>query len=271
MKKLIPLFFLLSLALWAAEFWTKPYTEWNEKDIQKLMLDSPWAKKVTVAMPTGVPAAGAGGGGAAKGRSSGPQGGSADLDPGTAGGGGGGIAESGGGGGRGGGGRGGGGGGGGGGAPAGGGGGTPELNLIVRWQTALPVAQALVKTQYGSEAVSSPDAQKRLQPETMAYVIWVSGLSGNMRPRDDAGKKELLAQTTLSAKDKDSIVAADVIYTGGGAGGRGGSFDAHFVFPRSAAFNADDKEVDFSAKFGRTVVKAKFKLKEMVVNGKLDL
>ena len=182
------------------------------------------------------------------------------------GGGGGGGAAFGGGGGRG----GGGGGAGGGGGFAGGGGGTPELNLIVRWQTALPVAQALVKTQYGSEAATSPDAQKRLQPETTAYVIWVSGLSGNMRPRDDAGKKELLSQTTLSAKDKDSIAAEDIVYGGGGRGGFG-NFDAHFVFPRKTAFTVDDKEVDFVAKFGKTVVKAKFKLKDMVVNGKLDL
>ena len=255
MKKFIPLFFAGAIALWAADFWTKPYTEWTEKDIQKLMLDSPWAKKVSVAMPTGGPggpAAGApaggggggrGGGGGGGGRGGGgPQGG-AGADPGI--------------------------GGDGGGAPAGGGGGTPELTLIVRWQTALPVEQALVKNQYGTQAATSPDAQKRLQPQTEAYVIWVAGLAGNMRPRDDAGKKELLAATTLSAKDKDSIVAEDVIY--GGGGGRGGNFEAHFVFPRKTAFTADDKEIDFATKFGKTVVKAKFKLKDMVVNGKLDL
>ena len=253
MKKFIPLFFAGAIALWAADFWTKPYTEWAEKDIQKLMMDSPWAKKVTVAMPSGgfgpaaggAPASGGGGGGGRGGGGGGrggggPQGG-AGADPGV--------------------------GGDGGGAPAGGGG-TPELTLIVRWQTALPVQQALVKTQFGSEAATSPDAQKRLQPETTAYVIWIAGLAGNMRPRDDAGKKELLAATTLSAKDKDSIVANDIIY---GGGGRGGNFEAHFVFPRKTPFTADDKEVDFATKFGKTVVKAKFKLKDMVVNGKLDL
>ncbi|HEY4363253.1 MAG TPA: hypothetical protein VGN17_19955 [Bryobacteraceae bacterium] len=252
MKKFIPLFFTGAIALWAADFWTKPYTEWTDKDIQKLMLDSPWAKKVTVAMPTGgfggpsgTPAAGGGGGGGRGGGGGGrggggPQGG-AGADPGIAGDGG---------------------------APAGGGGGTPELNLIVRWQTAMTVEQALVKSQYGSEAATSPDAQKRLQPQTEAYVIWIAGLSGAMRPRDDAGKKELLAATTLSAKDKDSIVAQDVVY---GGAGRGGSFEAHFIFPRKTAFTADDKEVDFATKFGKTVVKTKFKLKDMVVNGKLDL
>jgi hypothetical protein len=270
MKKIIPLLFVASIAMWAADFWTKPYTEWNEKDIQKLMFDSPWSKKVAVAMPTGggaakgAPAAGAGGGGGGRG-ASGPQGGGA-VDPGTSGGGGG-IAETGGGGGgRGGGGGGRGGGGGGGGGDFGGGGGTPEINLTVRWQTALPIAQALVKTQYGSEAATSPDAQKRLQPETKYYVIWIAGLTGNMRPQGPDGTKELIAATTLSAKDKDAVMPIEVQFSG-----QGRSIDAHFVFPRTANLTADDKEVDFSTKFGKTVVKAKFKLKDMVVNGKLDL
>jgi hypothetical protein len=267
MKKLIPLMFVAAITLWAADFWTKPYTEWNEKDIQKLMMDSPWAKKVSVAMSMGGGAPGAGGGGGGGGgrggRGGGPQGGGG-ADPGVSGGGGGGIAETGGGGG----GRGGGGGGGGGDVGGGGGGGTPELTLIVRWQTALPIAQALVKAQYGAEAVSSPDAQKRLQPETKYYVIWISGLAGNMRPQGQDGTKELLAATTLSAKDKDAIAPIEVQYSG--AAGRG-SFDAHFVFPRTAMLTADDKEVDFATKFGKTAIKAKFKLKDMVINGKLDL
>jgi hypothetical protein len=140
----------------------------------------------------------------------------------------------------------------------------------VRWQTALPVSEALVKAQYGAEAVNSPDAQKRLQPETKYYVIWVAGLPGSMRPQGADGTKALLAATTLSAKDKDSIAPIEVQFSGG-AGGRGGAVDAHFVFPRSVMLTADDKEVDFITKFGKSAVKAKFKLKDMVVNGKLDL
>ncbi len=88
-----------------------------------------------------------------------------------------------------------------------------------------------------------------------------------MRPQGQEGTKALLAATTLSAKDKDAIMPVEVQYSGPGRG----SFDAHFVFPRSVMLTADDKEVDFTTKFGKTVVKAKFKLKDMVINGKLDL
>jgi hypothetical protein len=253
------LMFVAALTLWAADVWVKPYTEWNDKDVQKIMTDSPWAKKVSVAFEGGGGGGGAGGGGKG-GRTSGPQG-SVGLDPGTDGNGGGG-----GGGGKGGGKGGGGGGDAGGGAP--GGGGVPETELIIRWQSAATVAQALVKAKYGAEAATNADAQKQLQPQEEFYVIWVAGLPGNMRPRDEDGKKALLAVTTLSAKDKNAIAATDVVFN---APGQSRSTDAHFLFPRKVAFSADDKEVDFATKFGKNAVKTKFTLKAMVVNGKLGL
>jgi hypothetical protein len=82
----------------------------------------------------------------------------------------------------------------------------------------------------------------------------------------------LLALTTLTVKGKDPIVATDVIFPPPDAGrGARAAADAHFLFPRKVAFSADDKEVEFETKFGKTVVKTKFTLKNMVVNGKLEL
>src|SRR5262245_43666031 len=43
-------------ALWAADkdFWDqKPYTEWNEKEVDKMMKSSPWAKTMTFASAMG--------------------------------------------------------------------------------------------------------------------------------------------------------------------------------------------------------------------------
>jgi len=269
LKLLTLLMFVAAFTLWAADVWVKPYTDWSEKDILKIMTDSPWAKKVSVAFDNGgrgaPPQAGGGGGGAKGGRG----GGGGGADSGDSGGG---IAESGGGGGRGGG-KGGGGGGGADAGAGGGGGGVPESELTIRWQTAATIEQALVKAKYGAEAATNPEAQKALQPDEMYYVIWVAGLPGGVRPRDDAAKKALLLVTTLSAKDKDSIVATDVIFPSPAQGGGGfaRTTDAHFLFPRKAAFTEGDKEVEFATKFGKNAVKAKFTLKAMVVNGKLGL
>jgi len=136
---------------------------------------------------------------------------------------------------------------------------------MIRWRTSAIINQALVKAQYGAEAGTSPEAQKRLQPEEMYYVIWVSGLPPNLRPRDDDSKKALLMVTTLGAKEKE-IPASDVQFSG-----QGRNIEFYFLFPRMTAFTPDDKEVEFATKFGKTSVKAKFNLKNMVVNGKLGL
>ena len=54
MKKLATLLLLAAICVWAADFWTaKSYTDWNDKDIQKMLNDSPWAHKMTVELGGG--------------------------------------------------------------------------------------------------------------------------------------------------------------------------------------------------------------------------
>ena len=54
LKKLSVLLFLCALCMWAADFWTtKPFTDWNEKEVQKVLTDSPWVGKVTMSTPGG--------------------------------------------------------------------------------------------------------------------------------------------------------------------------------------------------------------------------
>ena len=235
------LVFPAALALWAAEVWqAKPYTDWTDKDIQKIMSDSPWSKKVSVALSMGGPGGpvppsttGTTGGRGGGGGRSGPQGQSAD--PGI-------------------------------GGDAAVGGGVPETVLFVRWRTALVVNEALAKSKYGAEAGTSPDAKKMLEPEPKYYVIWVNGLPANLRPRDAEAKQAMLKDSVLNPKDKNSIPAEDIQFAG-----QGRATDFFFLFPRSAGITADDKEVEFVTKLGKTAIKAKFKLKDMEINGKLDL
>ena len=46
---------------------------------------------------------------------------------------------------------------------------------------------------------------------------------------------------------------------------------AMVTFPKKDAFSLDDKEVEFSMKLGNATAKRKFKLKDMVFEGKLEL
>ena len=50
MKRLAAALFLFAVFAWAADFWrSKPFTEWSDRDVQKMLQDSPWSHTVTLA------------------------------------------------------------------------------------------------------------------------------------------------------------------------------------------------------------------------------
>ena len=243
-RRLAAALFSGALTLCAADVWvSKPYTQWSDKDIRRIMTDSPWSRSLSVVIPDadalrnfvarGGPAAPGGpgiaeaGGGLGVGQSAPPSG----APP-----------------------------------PAPAQYGSPQTTLIVRWQSATVVQQAIVKTQYGDKAGTSPEAQKRLEPDAAYYIIAVSNLPASQKLRDAGARKALLGMTTLTVSGKDHpIVAKDVVYVGEGM------IEARFLFPRDFVLTTDDKEVEFATVFGKTAVKAKFNLKNMAINGKLGL
>jgi hypothetical protein len=235
-----------ALVLMAADVWNaKPYTDWNDKDVQKIMTDSPWAKKTSVMGtegPAPPPMGGASGGGGRGGRGGGGGGGSDDSAPDP-------ISSHG---------------------PASGGGapamgGAPSAQAIVCWPVSLPIKQAIAKAKYGKEVATSPEAKQSLEREEPYYVIEVSQFPFRGRTGDDF-KEALTKSAVLSVKGKDSIHAMEVQVNP-----RGRTLDLFFVFPRQRVFTVEDSEIDFSAKAGEVPIKQKFKLKEMVFNGKLEL
>jgi hypothetical protein len=239
---------LFSFGLLAADFWSKPSSEWSDKDLQKMMSNSPWAHSESVPMSGPAPPS-VGGGRAAVDDTAAPA-------PISAGGGGGGGGR---GGGRG--------GGGGGGAdvPVGGGGGS--MNIVARWQSARMIKEAAVRLRFGVKAESSDEAKQMLAQEDPNYVIVLTGtIRSLMRGNPETLKKALMEASSLSVKGKPPVKPVDIQI-----GGDRRSADIVMQFPRSAAFSLDDKEVDFATKLADVSLKYKFKLKDMAVNGKLEL
>lgn len=241
-----------ALLVTAEDFWLKkPYTDWADKEATKLLENSPWAHQVSVSL-AGPAQQMENGGGGGRGKSRG--GGVPDMSasngeepsmggPRSRGGGhGGGDME------------------------AGSGGGTSVL-LTVRWQSALPVREAVVVTKLGHEKADSEDARKFLGQTVAGYVVAVIGVPPAMG-RIPAERLNELAKTTtaLRLKDKDPIPAdrAEAV-------ARERSVDLFFVFPKSSPITLEDKEVEFIARLGRIEVKRKFKLKDMVLGDKLEL
>jgi hypothetical protein len=242
--------------LLAADFWqTKKFTEWSEKEVQKMLSDSPWAAKVSIPRPPG----GCGGGGGKKGG-----GGMAFLPQDEGGGGGGGISGGS---------MGGSGGGGGGKGGGGTGGGTTfssEIELTVRWVTALPIKQANVVRQYGKEAGTSPDAVKRLAREEQFYIAQIEGFPGRLTP------EAVTAGTQLVVKGVPPISPAQVQLTPGASTGRGAPpTNIFLVFPKAQpgahVLKVEDGEIEVDVNAPGLKLKRKFKLKDMVFDGKLEI
>ncbi len=252
-----------AVTLFAAEVWnTKDYTKWSSEETQKILMNSPWAKETSTTSEAGQP-----GGNTGNSR--------------RGGGGMGGVGGGGGMGGMGGGGMGGMGGGGMGGGRRGGGapGGTvASQKVTIRWESALPEKEAQLKSQFGDHIPAKDDPGYTLdKPETM-YRISVTGLQVSMprnRSDDDSQstdsrssldrmKDQFMGSTQLVRKGKDPIYPQDI------------KFDPAmntitFLFPKSDAITANDKEVEFTTASGRMQLKRKFNLKEMTFSGKLEL
>jgi len=252
---------ILVVGLYAEDFWVKKtYQEWSDKEVNRILTNSPWAKDISASfgMATGTPSGGGRGGG---------RGGGGSRGGGMGGMGGGGMESSAGGGeGMGGmGGRGG---------MGGGMGGTPEFGSSaptvvarVRWQSALPVKQALVKTRLGKEAETSAEAKQFLSREEARYVLVLENLPAGMTRMDPARMREGLKKTTsLARKGKEALHPEDVQFAPTEK-----SLLIVFLFPKTAPIALEDKEVEFATRLGPMEFKRKFKLQDMVFGGKLEL
>jgi hypothetical protein len=248
-----------ALALCAADAWKNTdYTQWSPEEAKKILSKSPWSKEVSVI--TGAPGGGQQSGGRGGGRRGGGGGGDTGeggLTGGTGGRGGSSAGEGG-----------------------AGGNGTPSMNLIVRWETAIPVKEALMKLNFGDHLPAKGEKGYTLDAPQNNYIISVTGLrlggggrgrgaqeqeaAGGQQSAADRMKDQLMTGTTLVRKGKDPIVPANIVVNSK-------SNVVFFVFPKTDVISEDDKDVEFRMALGRIQVKEKFSLKEMHFSGKLEL
>ena len=238
---------LAPAVLWAADVWeTKPFQDWSDKNIQKIFNNSPWARQARAVLGSTTPAA--------TGRSGQPAIGDASSNDS-------GVPK-----GR---------------EPAGAGrmGSAPsdfdqgpqslqQIPVIVRWQSALPLRQAQMREKYGKEAATSPEAQKFLTDEPSIYVVTISGLAGSLVSAGggDQARQNIAEKSTLTVKGRQPLHAIDVDFLPVGS-----TVDVLIGFPRSTGITLEDQEVELASEIGRATVRYKFKLKDMVVRGKLEL
>lgn len=237
--------------VWAA----KPFASWSDRELKKLLEDSPWAGKgsLTHARPGG------------------------EARP---------IEDS----------------------------------VLVTWNSALPIRQAVVRQTIGQNGTVTPEMDAFLAQPPAFYIVALKiqgGSAGSARTVEPIAKETVLrrdkkpdiapVQAESHMLDKEGNVipapqrgagapggqaggvppgggppAGGPPAAGGGRGaGRGGGFGGFgggsstaivvLAFPRDDAITLDDKEVELVSRIGNYNVKKKFKLKDMVVNGQLAL
>jgi len=133
---------------------------------------------------------------------------------------------------------------------------------------ALSMCAADFRHPFAAVAGTFPGA-KAFPDQEQFYVLTLSGLPGNLVVATQDDKKAgLLDITTLTAGGKPPLKAVDV-QVRSRIGGPVGTVS--FLFPKTTTFTADDKELEFSTKFDKTALKYKFKLKDMVFHGKVEM
>jgi hypothetical protein len=147
--------------------------------------------------------------------------------------------------------------------------------LTVRWESAEPVREAAAKAE-------DPNASQFTEWSKEYYVISVSGMrmmgggmgrrpgpaAGEDRPQPDPSRMEQMQQrmkeaTLLKRKGRDPVRPAEIRMVRASQG-----MLAVFLFPRTEALSADEKEFAFETQFGPMAIGTKFNAKDMQWGGK---
>lgn len=243
----LALMFAAGLAGYAAQPWnTKPFSEWTAKDAREILSDSPWSKPVTPRYDRPDSGDQGRGGPGGLGGMHGSAGGT--IGPGVRGT----DAQVSG--------------------PLGGRSGQggdrdigvgrePAGNIplpptvTVRWESALPVRQAEQKL-----------GQETLAEDELHYVVSIAGLPAIALNRDPEELKRRLQSDVYLRKGKKKIAPVDVKVVM-----RDGNPVLLLLFPRTEEITAADKELEVSVRAADLEIKQKFALKQMTLNGKLEL
>jgi hypothetical protein len=239
------LFAACLIALGASQPWTsKDFTLWTAAEVEKVLTDSPWAQQVMASfgqplqpedMPVTPPPGAQGGMAGSRGVSDGRWDGGVARNTGI--------------------------------------GDVPSLPITVRWDSALPVRQALSRSQKDNSVSARAVSD---------YIITIIGLASasprtsaapgdesrggvEREPQDPAQvARAFIGNSALLPRGKPAIAPEDA------------KFDAatgavQLFFPRSARISLSDKEVTFVTRFGSLTVQKKFHLKDMTFKGQLEL
>jgi hypothetical protein len=201
------------------EFWNhKDPSDWTASEVKQILTQSSWAKEASIYNNTGASGplgSSRSGGGSRRG---GGRGGVASTNPGPP-------------------------------------GGPNNWKAIVRWESALPVREAL-------KAKLKPEEAENYVIALIGSIPSVGIPSDDDDPTERKQKLETLRDSTRLERRDEPL---DLVRAASGPTG------TLFYFSRVFAIKPEDKQVTFVTKMGPLEIKCKFLLKEMMVRGNLEI
>src|SRR6202521_1066012 len=210
---------------WAKDFWNeKKPPDWTEDDIQQMLTKSPWAKDASIFDTA-----------AHKGLSTAPRaGGLSRLRGGTS-------TTA--------------------GNPLPSGGNSNSWNAIVRWDSALPVSDAL-------KIPKTPDLDENYIIALIGDIPGVGVPSDDDDPAERQQKLNILKETTRLERKDDPLELQRAKIAPRTPRSASGTL---FYFSRVFPLVPEDKQITFVTKVGPLEVKCKFTLRDMIYRGNLEL
>jgi hypothetical protein len=137
-----------------------------------------------------------------------------------------------------------------------------RVRLTISWRSALPLKQATARQQAGKGGIIPPEAEAALARDEELYVVAIQGLP----PQYTQSGPTHTIDALLHRDGKPDIPA-----TRGASQPAPGGALLLVGFPRTDPITLADGHVEFDVKIGALGVKKKFKLKDMVFHGRLEL
>lgn len=234
--------FLLAANLFAGDPWKdKPYKQWDEKDIRKIMTESPWVKGVSVEKTWGgvglaatAPTLGASGSAA----SSEPRDVARGATPST---------EE-----------------------------RPQAVFVFRWASSRTIRRALARRALLLRGIPGADAEQFLAQEPVEYQVVVLGADMTLFAKaDEKESKAMREKSYLASRKSKTRLAPDRIEIERTPDGKN-VLAVHFYFAKKTAagepaLSPKDKGAEFVCQIGGITMKANFDFQKLVDSQGVDL
>jgi hypothetical protein len=142
-----------------------------------------------------------------------------------------------------------------------------EIYLTTRWSSALPIRRGLAIQEFGAGGLENEKALELLNAEQTEYVIEIAGFPTTIIRQ---GAKKFAAELLKSAR----VVVpgrAPLRATSSYVPEYGMHLVATLRFPRFDDLDSKDGTIEVNAQSGNMNIRERFKLKDMMYGGKLEL